>query len=56
MVRTAFDRDRSAVLGDDPLRNGETKSGAALGAASRLVDAVEAFENLALLFFGDSHS
>jgi hypothetical protein len=56
MMEAAFDCDRSAVLGDDPLRNGQAQSRAPLSTASSFVDSEKAFENSGLLFFGDSHS
>ena len=45
-TRTTLDGNRSAVLANNPLRNGKAQSGAALSAAARFVDAVEAFKDL----------
>ena len=55
-ARTAFYFDRTAVLRDDPLCDGETEASPALYPAPRFVDAVEAFENPALFFLRDADS
>ena len=56
MAEAAFDCESSPVLGDDPLRNGQTQADAALLAISHLVDAIKALENLRLILFGDSNA
>ena len=51
---TAFYGDRATLLRDDPLCYCKTKPSAALRPAPSLVNSIEALEDLALLFLGES--
>ena len=52
----ALHHNGTSVLDRDPLGDGETKTGAALFSAARLVDAVETLEYFALLLRVDSRA
>src|SRR5579862_1982881 len=55
MIEGASYGDRSAMLSHDPIGDCEADSGSAKLAASRLVSAIETFEDSAPILIGDSN-